>query len=56
MNGQSVNPSKGYTTQDKTGLMRCREEGAGPVTREQELQQGKFMGIVRRYRDGVLER
>lgn len=56
VNGESVNPNNGNTTKDKTGLMRCREEGTGPVTREQELQQGRFMGVVRRYRDGILER
>lgn len=56
VNGEAVNPANGNTAKDKTGLMRCREEGTGPVTREQELQQGRFMGIVRRYRDGILER
>ena len=56
VNGESVNPNHGGTTAGKTGLMRCREEGTGPLVREQELQQGRFMGLVRRYRDGVLER
>ena len=56
LNGQHVNPSNGATTAGKTGLMRCREGEGGPVVREQELQQGKFMGVVRYYKDGVLER
>ena len=56
LNGQSVNPSNGYTTEGKTGLMRCREGEAGPIVREQELQQGKFMGVVRYFKDGAVER
>ena len=56
LNGQSVNPSNGYTTEGKTGLMRCREGEGGPIVREQELQQGKFMGVVRYFKDGAVER
>ena len=56
LNGQHVNPSNGSTTEGKTGLMRCREGEGGPVVREQELQQGKFMGVVRYFKDGALER
>jgi len=56
IDGQHVNPSNGSTTAGKTGLMRCREGEGGPVVREQELQQGRFMGLVRHYKDGVLER
>ena len=56
LNGQHVNPSNGSTTEGKTGLMRCREGEGGPVVREQELQHGKFMGLVRYYKDGALER
>lgn len=56
LNGQSVNPNNGATTEGKTGLMRCREGEGGPLLREQELQQGRFMGVVRYYKDGALER
>ena len=56
LGGQSVNPSNGSTTQGKTGLMRCREAEGGPVVREQELKNGVFMGVVRYFKDGVLER
>lgn len=56
LNGQPVNPNNGYTTEGKTGLMRCREGEGGPVVREQELQQGKFMGVVRYFKDGAVER
>lgn len=56
LGGQWVNPANGSTTQGKTGLMRCRDEEGGPVVREQELKNGVFMGIVRYYKAGVLER
>jgi antitoxin component YwqK of YwqJK toxin-antitoxin module len=56
LNGQPVNPSNGYTTEGKTGLMHCREGESGPVVREQELQRGKFMGVVRYFKDGALEK
>ncbi|MEP7301977.1 MAG: hypothetical protein ABI699_10650 [Caldimonas sp.] len=56
LNGQHVNPSNGSTTEGKTGLMRCREGEGGPVAREQELQQGRFMGVVRYFKDGAIER
>ena len=36
--------------------MRCREGEGGPVVREQELQHGKFMGVVRYFKDGALEK
>ena len=56
LNGQHVNPSNGNTTTGKTGLMRCRGGEGGPVVREQELQRGVFMGVVRYFRDGQLEK
>ncbi len=56
LNGQHVNPANGSTTQGKTGLMRCRDGEGGPVVREQELQKGVFMGVVRYFKDGLLER
>ena len=56
LDGQHVNPSNGSTTAGRTGLMRCRDGEGGPVVREQELQQGRFMGQVRYYKDGALER
>ncbi|RYX96783.1 MAG: hypothetical protein EOO28_05805 [Comamonadaceae bacterium] len=52
--GQSVNPNNGYTTAGKTGLMRCKDRDTGQLQREQELQNGKFMGLVRFYEDGKL--
>jgi antitoxin component YwqK of YwqJK toxin-antitoxin module len=56
LNGESVNPNNGGTTQGKSGLMRCKESDTGVVVREQELQNGKFMGVVRTFKSGQLER
>jgi antitoxin component YwqK of YwqJK toxin-antitoxin module len=56
LNGESVNPANGNTTQDKTGLMRCHDRDSGQVVREQELKAGRFVGLVRYYKDGKLER
>ena len=56
LNGQHVYPSNGNTTAGKTGLMRCRDGEGGPVVREQELQAGVFMGAVRYFKDGQLEK
>lgn len=54
LNGQPVNPANGYTTQGKTGLMRCKDRDSGELQREQELRNGVFMGIVRYYNRGKL--
>ena len=57
LNGEHVNPANGYTTEGKTGMMKCRERDSGVLVREQELRAGKFVGVVRYYnRDGKLER
>ena len=56
IDGQHVNPNNGHTTQGKTGLMRCRDGEGGPLVREQELKDGVFMGAVRYWKDGQLER
>lgn len=54
--GEHVNPANGHTTAGKTGLMRCKDADTGVLQREQELRDGKFLGAVRFYRNGVLER
>ena len=54
--GEHVNPANGHTTAGKTGLMRCKDADTGVIQREQELRDGKFLGAVRFYRNGVLER
>ncbi len=56
LNGQPINPDNGSTTEGKTGLMRCRDGQGGAILREQELQHGKFMGAVRYFQGGVLEK
>jgi len=54
LNGESINPDNGNTTRGKTGIMRCKDRDTGKPTREQELRDGKYHGLVRFYRDGVL--
>ena len=56
LNGESVNPANGHTTNGKTGLMRCTDRDSGQLVREQELQNGRFMGIERFFKDGKLQR
>jgi antitoxin component YwqK of YwqJK toxin-antitoxin module len=57
LNGQPINPSNGADTAGKTGLMRCKEADTGVVVREQELQNGKTIGISRYFnKAGQLER
>ena len=56
LNGEHVNPANGSTTEGKTGMMRCRDRDSGQVVREEELRAGKFIGLVRYYKDGRLER
>ncbi|QTN21409.1 hypothetical protein HZ992_14570 [Rhizobacter sp. AJA081-3] len=56
LDGEHVNPANGHTTAGKTGLMRCRDGDSRVLQREQELKDGKFVGIVRFYKNGVLER
>ena len=46
VNGKSVNPANGNTTQGVTGIMVCRHED-GRIQREQELRDGKFIGLER---------
>lgn len=54
LNGQGVNPANGNTTAGKTGLMRCKDRDSGLPMREQQLQNGTFMGLVRFYEKGKL--
>jgi antitoxin component YwqK of YwqJK toxin-antitoxin module len=56
LNGQSVSPSNGASTAGKTGLMRCKDQATGELQREQQVQNGVFMGLVRFYEKGKLAR
>ena len=55
LNGEHVNPANCHTTSGKTGLMRCKDADSGVLQREQELKDGKSVGLVRFYKNGVLE-
>ena len=55
MNGKSVNPNNGNETAGLTGLLRCKDEDSGKLQREQELRNGKYIGLERFFdRDGRL--
>ena len=54
LNGQAVNPANAATTAGKTGVMRCKDRDSGQLVREQQVQSGTFMGLVRVYEDGKL--
>jgi antitoxin component YwqK of YwqJK toxin-antitoxin module len=54
LDGAPINTSNGNTTAGKTGLIRCKDRDSGEVQREQQLQNGVFMGLVRYYEKGKL--
>ncbi|VTU17882.1 toxin-antitoxin system YwqK family antitoxin [Variovorax sp. PBL-E5] len=54
LDGRSVNPANGDTIAGKSGLMRCKDRDTGVLMREQQLQNGVFMGLVRFYEKGKL--
>ena len=54
LNGRSVNLSDAGSITGKTGLVRCKERGTGELQREQQLQNGVFMGLARFYEKGKL--
>jgi len=57
LNGQSINISNGAELAGRSGLVRCREDSTGQIQREQELQNGRFMGLERMFdREGRLQR
>ena len=57
MNGKPVNTNNGAETAGLTGLLRCRQEDTGQLQREQELRDGKYLGIERFFdREGKLTR
>ncbi|MCS4511396.1 toxin-antitoxin system YwqK family antitoxin [Xylophilus ampelinus] len=56
LNGEFVSPIGGSSLQGRTGTIRCRERGTGMPTREQEVQDGKFIGQVRYFSENRLSR
>lgn len=56
LNGRSVNPDNGSSTAGKTGLLRCKDRTTGELQREEQIQNGVSMGLVRIYEKGKLAR
>ncbi len=57
MNGKPVNQSNGAELAGLTGMLRCTEQSTGKLQREQEMKNGKFIGLERMYaREGYLLR
>ena len=54
INGQPVNPANGATTAGRSGLMRCKDSDTGLLQREQEVRDGRFVGLERFYKQGKL--
>lgn len=55
LDGQRINTHNGAETAGKTGLLRCKDRDTGVLQREQELRDGKYIGALRYYKQGVLE-
>ncbi len=49
LDGKPINISNGNLTAGKTGLVRCKDRDSGALRREEELQNGVFMGLLRNY-------
>ncbi len=56
LNGEFVSPIGGDSLQGRTGTIRCRERSTGVLAREQEVQDGKFVGQVRYFNESRLSR
>ncbi len=56
LNGEFVSPIGGDSLQGRTGTIRCRERSTGVLAREQEVQDGKFIGQVRYFSESKLSR
>lgn len=56
LNGRRVNPSDGTTMLGATGMMRCKDRATGTPQREQQVQNGVFIGLARFYENGKLAR
>jgi antitoxin component YwqK of YwqJK toxin-antitoxin module len=54
LDGQAINTNDGRATAGKSGMLRCRDSD-GTLQREQQLQNGVTMGLMRYYRQGVLQ-
>ncbi|QNK69711.1 toxin-antitoxin system YwqK family antitoxin [Variovorax sp. PAMC26660] len=54
LNGRSINPNNGASLAGKTGLLRCKDRASGELQREEQVQNGVSMGLVRLYDKGKL--
>ncbi|MCZ2497065.1 hypothetical protein GN316_09870 [Xylophilus sp. Kf1] len=54
--GTHVEPALPGALQGRSGLLRCRDHDNNDLVREQELQNGRFVGAVRYYARGRLSR
>ncbi|RZL64142.1 MAG: hypothetical protein EOP81_09840 [Variovorax sp.] len=54
LDGTPINVNHGGMTAGKSGLIRCKDRDSGQVRREQQIQNGVYMGLVRMYQDGKL--
>jgi hypothetical protein len=45
LGGKGVNPNNGNETAGLTGILRCKDEDSGKLQREQELRNGKNIGL-----------
>jgi antitoxin component YwqK of YwqJK toxin-antitoxin module len=56
VNGKSVDPNNGSTTNGVTGLIRCVERDSRLIAREQALVNGSYVGVNKFYEKGKLIR
>ena len=49
LNGEEVNTDNGSTTAGKSGILKCYRDGK--IWREQELRNGEYIGLDKRYDD-----
>lgn len=56
LNGAEVNTYNGNTTQGLSGIMRCVDADSGELLREEELRNGKTLGLQRYYTRGKLSK
>jgi len=54
--GARIDASASGALQGRSGLLRCRDHDNNDVVREQDLQNGRFVGAVRYYSHGRLSR
>jgi antitoxin component YwqK of YwqJK toxin-antitoxin module len=56
INGKSVSPDNGNTTAGLSGIMRCVDRKTRVIVREDEFNNGRKFGLVKRYEEGKLVR